>query len=132
MPSLEELRRWLRGEHLEGLPDARRRTGASSPVDGPAVAIGGVKVGNVDTSKMVRGVADHRYTISMDGADATLHFGKWKGHRLSDMAKVPEGRSYMDWMLKEGFGADIKDVVNHLRATSWGFETRSGRTRRRR
>lgn len=113
MPSLEDLRRWLRGASLPGAPDARRRA--------PEAAHGSTsRPGGVDAEKMARNRKDHRYTVSMDGADAVLNFGKHKGLRISDLAKTDEGRSYMLWLLKEGmgFGEDLLGIIRHVDGVS--------------
>lgn len=53
-----------------------------------------------------------KYTISIDGKDAMIEFGKHKGTPLSDIAKID--RTYLKWMLTEEFPRDLKDVCRYL------------------
>lgn len=51
-----------------------------------------------------------KFTMSGDGDDALLHFGKHKGERISDIAE--ENPDYLKWMIKSGdFDKDLLEIV---------------------
>lgn len=54
------------------------------------------------------------YTLSVDGKDAVLGFGKHKGKRLTDIVQVDKG--YLEWMLKSpgDFARELLDVVRYV------------------
>lgn len=98
MPTLEEVRRWLQGESVEGLPSRKKRR-QSVPVTPPDVA-------NARPSK--------QYKISADGTDALVLFGKqFPGAKLSDIVKTPRGRKYMSWILDKDFDEAFKAVCRY-------------------
>lgn len=89
MPTLDEIRRMLRGE--------------ASAIE--------EHVGVLDRSKIK--AKRKRYTISLDGFDATLGFGKWNGHSISDMAKTRAGRDYLEFILRDFDDEELKSVVEY-------------------
>jgi len=100
MPKLDELRNHFGG--VKKIPRKKRHP----PVDMKA---GAAKV--LKKKKIY-------YTISTDGEDAVLHFGKLDGNRVSDIAD--EDPSYLRWMLKEQDGklktimdSDLVSVVEY-------------------
>lgn len=114
---LDAIRRWLRGEEIDGLPekkkDGPRLRGKSADmvvIDDPIADGGGFS--GVDLEK-ISAKPSGRYTISMDGKDAVINFGKHKGKTLTSLAAGPD-RSYLDWMLNEGFPDDLKNVIKHI------------------
>lgn len=98
MPTLEELRRWLAGEHTEGLPE---RT-AVAPQKGAGVR---------EPDSKYAGREEKRYKISADGKDALLKFGVHRGKSLSVLA-VSEP-SYVTWLLSQDFPEELKDVARY-------------------
>ncbi len=61
-----------------------------------------------------------RYTISTGGDNALLKFGRHKGKMLTQI--IDEGNSsYLDFILKESFPEELKDVCRYLLRTmkSW-------------
>jgi len=186
MPKLEEVRRWLEGKHVDGLPDKwieqqkkppvktsdvlereldrQQRSGVASIVESDDFGLvlcpecGGDYIGlstpcfecgflypeNGITSvasgsamdPSIAPVAKHKkkkgtslekaldklrisipkpptrrakYTISADGRDAMLRFGKHKGETLSSIAIT--NPSYLVWMLEQDFEADLQTLI---------------------
>lgn len=55
---------------------------------------------------------DGRYTISQNGKDALINFGKYKGKRLTDI--IASGNiDYLNWIIRERFPDDLKDVCRY-------------------
>lgn len=97
MAKLTELRRWARGEPVEGLPN---RAGAPRITKEPDLVKGNP---NLET---------HKYKISTDGTDALLKFGRHYGRTVSYLAA--KHRSYLRWILRKAeFDQALKDVVAH-------------------
>lgn len=97
MPSLEELRRKLRGSPEAQEEKPKRR-------DVPAA---------VPTRNRKSG---GRYKISSDGDDALILFGKHSGSRVSEMVSDPDKKRYLkEFVLasSSGFSEDLKSVVRH-------------------
>lgn len=57
-----------------------------------------------------------RYKISADGTDALIMFGKHRGNKLSDIAD--KDATYCDFIIREEFPADLKDVARHQKRES--------------
>lgn len=121
---LDVIRRWLRGEDVEGLPSKRPRRqvhlqlgkGARTVIiDDPFIQEADGTRTKIDLDKISAGVrkTSGKYVISMDGADAVLHFGRHNGKALSFLA-ASEDRDYLEWMLKQDFPDDLVNVVNHV------------------
>ena len=97
MPTtLEQVRLWLTGENVDGLPDRTRIW----PIK---------KRGGLDMGKMAGACRHVQYTMSMDGSDAVLLFGKYRGQSVSVLVNKDE--EYCRWMLNEDFPPDLIDVV---------------------
>lgn len=55
---------------------------------------------------------DGRYTISQNGKDALINFGRYKGKRLTDI--IASGNiDYLNWIIRESFPDDLKDVCRY-------------------
>jgi len=64
----------------------------------------------------VRKKTGKKYKIVDDGRghkDAVLYFGKYSGSKVSHLVADEDGRSYLLWVLKEGFEDELKEVVVH-------------------
>lgn len=57
-----------------------------------------------------------KFTIAVDGLDAKLEFGKFKGTLISQLAGSREGCGYLDWMLEEDFPEALKEVIRVVRS----------------
>ncbi len=106
MPSLKEMRAWLRGD--KETPYGRSvgaQTVDQSPVPDPCPI-------DVDTGewRVVNALSGH-YSVSLDGKDALLNFGKHAGMRVSELAADADGRSYLDWILKSDFVNELLGIV---------------------
>ncbi len=55
------------------------------------------------------GGALRQYTIAMDGSDALIKFGKYKGQSLTQI--VERDPAYMNFILENDFPRALKDVV---------------------
>jgi uncharacterized protein (DUF3820 family) len=103
MATLEEMRRWLQGESIEGLPERTQDA----------------KRGSLDIDKMERmrkSKTNGRWRSILGGMDAVLLFGKFKGCRVSELIKKPDGFSYLEWMSSENFPRELQRIVNlHMR-----------------
>lgn len=114
MPSLEEMKRWLSGEDVDGMPPNRRPAKENEEEDTsePTPEIIARHMGlNLDKMrKLSKLSASPKYTISISGQDAILHFGKHNGLSLSQI-KDKGDTSYLDWLLKQDFSPHLKDVI---------------------
>lgn len=90
MPDLKDLRRWARGEDVEGLPE-------HDPVQPPDPI-------NADREWT-------RFKVSADGRDALLKFGEHRGRTLSWLSE--RHRGYLYWILKSDFPAALKDIARY-------------------
>ena len=119
MATLEELRRWFAGESVIGLPEINKAEKKPAPT--PLK----VKIKSGESSNLVKALEKKKktiksrtefvtgkYIISKDGDDVMLEFGKHKGRMLSDVAN--RDLSYLEWILKEKFPEDLKDVCEYL------------------
>jgi len=128
MPTLNEFRRWLRGERVPGLPSWPRfgsstvkGTGFSEPsgldsreeeeedyLPPPRLDLG------KDEERKTLLPSSGRYTIQVDGRDACLHFGKYSGKSLREIYSHPGGSGYLRWMLLQGFPEELKRIVQDV------------------
>lgn len=98
MPTLEEVRRWLQGEPIDGMPSRVRRKQVP-PIEPPVIT--GAK-------------PSKQFKISADGKDALLLFGKqFHGKRLSEIVTIPRGRKYILWILDRDFDEAFKAVCRY-------------------
>jgi hypothetical protein len=95
VPTLDEVRRWARGESVDGMPSRARVRSVDPPV-----------IAGARESK--------QYKISADGKDALILFGKqFRGKRLSEMTAIPRGRKYILWILDRDFDDAFKAVCRY-------------------
>lgn len=139
MSNIDEIRRWLRGENIDGLPPRvlawdkpmkrKRRVSQSDAAstheweivndvreDGTKPTLADRyrdKAAKKRAGKPTHPVFKHsgRYTVSDDGHDALLKFGKHKGNSISELAKSNSG--YLNWMLGQEFPEELKDIIKH-------------------
>jgi hypothetical protein len=78
------------------------------------------KKGGVDMSKMESkrkrppGSKSGKYTISADGRDALLLFGKHNGEHVSTLAKDHDHKSYLKWIISTGdFDGDLMEICEY-------------------
>jgi uncharacterized protein (DUF3820 family) len=122
MATLEELRRWFAGESVIGLPEINKAENESiitlppppTPKSKKSRKSNLVKAleKKKKTIKSRTEFVTGKYIISKDGDDVMLEFGKHKGRMLSDVAN--RDLSYLEWILKEKFPEDLKDVCEYL------------------
>lgn len=98
MAKLEEIRKWARGKKVKGLPEPIRR----NPVRKPQLE-----------NKIVPVWVNAKYSISAEGDDALLLFGKFRGNRVSELINTARGRSYLKWIMKREFQNDLKEVCRY-------------------
>jgi len=98
MPTIAELRKWLRGEASEAISDQSRYE--------PKLPTISEDFGHVQHAP--RG---GKYKISASGDDALLLFGKYHGQTIKELAEDANGIGYLRWMLAQEFPTDLKDVV---------------------
>lgn len=96
MPTLEEIRRWARGESVDGLPPIEH----VKPLDKPQVR---------------PGHSSRKYKLNADATDALLLFGTFHGQRISALVATPRGRKYIDWILDKEFDDELKAVCRYQR-----------------
>ena len=58
-----------------------------------------------------RFVDRERKLIWNDGGEPEFTFGKLRGRTLKEVTTDPDGRGYLEWMLKKDFAEDLKDVL---------------------
>ncbi len=107
MGTLRQMRQWLRGDSRTPYGD---RIGAPGQVSdpGPEPEPGG----SVDTDDWREVAATSgQYSVSLDGGDALLQFGKNAGKCVSELAESDEGRGYLRWMLQNEFVDEILGIV---------------------
>lgn len=128
MAGLKDIRRWARGEHVQGLPPRKfkrpapaiKRTlkpeaqGLDKPLPPPVPSFAGLAAAKTKKPKPAYGKA--RYKISADGTDALIMFGKHRGQKLSDIAD--KDATYCDFIIREEFPADLKDVARYQKRES--------------
>lgn len=107
MPDLKDIRRMLRGEEVEGIAPEPSRVARPRPKDSDPR----LSPSSVDLEKMT--VRSARYTVSTDGRDAVLNFGKHKGKTLSLLA-LSSDASYLDWILGQEFPEELKGIVRSV------------------
>lgn len=120
MADIEEMRRWARGEGVQGLPI---REFKADPVEQPSLS----KVLHREYTERAAAVPASasappapakrpppKYKISADGSDALIGFGKHRDKALSEIGKTDF--SYLDFIIKDDFPDDLKDVARHVRA----------------
>lgn len=95
MPTLDELRRWARGESVEGLPAIAVR----KPVERPAV----------DPTRRT----SRKYKLNDDNTDALLQFGLYRGQTVSSLVATARGRKYLSWILDRDFDDALKAVCRY-------------------
>lgn len=95
MPTLDELRRWARGEAIEGLPPIAPRKEVERPTR--------ARIGRVS----------RKYALSADNTDAWLNFGIFRGQHVSKLVETARGRKYLAWILDRDFDEELKAVCRH-------------------
>jgi hypothetical protein len=100
MPTLEELRRWARGERIEGLPQIAPRKEVD--VERP-------KLGAESSVRRLSG----KYKLNAEGTDALLQFGSFTGHAVSALVTTARGRKYLAWIVSKDFDEDLKAVCRY-------------------
>ncbi|KKN67570.1 hypothetical protein LCGC14_0460250 [marine sediment metagenome] len=106
MPSQKEMRAWLRGDKETSYGRSISVESINkSLADDPLAAV-------VDASgwRVVNAMSGE-YSVSLDGKDALLNFGKHAGARVSELAADESDRSYLEWMLKSDFVAELLGIV---------------------
>jgi len=94
MPTLEELRRWARGNRVQGMPNPLRRKSVEKP--------------------KLRGEQSKQFAIDPAGEDALLLFGKFRGSRASELVLSARGRKYLRWIVEDAdFPEDLKNVCRY-------------------
>lgn len=141
MPSLDELRLWLQGQEVEGLPEREEPEGPALVVNAEPELVKDCPTcegeGEVDAdvcpecegagtvkrdrprtpfAKRMRERAASKkrggkYRLTEDGKDATLMFGRHKDSTLSDLSKTRDGRSYLVWLVKQDFPEELKTMA---------------------
>lgn len=102
MPTLDEMRKWARGEATNSLPERPFAIERQVPERTLARAM---------EAKAVANKKGGRYNISTDGNDAMLLFGEHSGKLISAM--VNEQPKYLHWIMCEDFADDLKDVIRY-------------------
>lgn len=97
MPTLDELRRWARGEAIDGLPSVAPRKAIEPP--------------KLSAEMTVRG--NRQYKLNADGTDALLKFGVFTGQALSALVTTARGRKYIAWILDHDFDEALKSVCRY-------------------
>ena len=117
MPTLKEFRRWLLGQAIPGLPEWQGEDLAHRDLEDSEASDTKPRDGKLDVDKMittrVSGTISRRARWTMDstGTDALLHFGKFAGRTIRGLIVMPEGRSYLRWMLTQEFPEDLKTLI---------------------
>ena len=142
MPTIQELRRWLKGEDVQGLPKNKHQLEIKpNPFNHPAEKCNkchgtgvlvykpcrycsgeGWKPKSKSVNQMLVELKNrHRvnkskrayYTISVDGKDAILGFGKYINHSVSDLASFEDGREYLRWMRTGEFDPELMEICEY-------------------
>ena len=91
MPSIETLRKWLKGEDVDGYPPRSLSWDKAMAVSSA--------------------IKRTEYSISADGTDAVVKFGPYKGCRISYSILEKAFRDWLKTILAEGCPSDLKDVI---------------------
>jgi len=117
MPTLSDFRRWLSGEIVNGFPRWPALGGERKAEDeGPAEEDPRKKKFK-EKFEAARRKASAKYSLSLDGKDATLHFGKYSGTTIREIAKTRGGRSYLKWTTSQDFPEEIKKIIQEVLAS---------------
>jgi uncharacterized protein (DUF3820 family) len=108
--TLDELRNWLAGDTVEGLP-YRELPDALDELITKAPESGGKKRG-VDGGRMTK-ASRGRYEPLSDGNDAKLLFGRYSGRSVSSLANSRDKneKEYLVWLLSSDFPQSLKDII---------------------
>ena len=122
MATLEEIQRWARGEHVEGLPERKISPRAASKAHPPAAENNtGTLMEQFATSAVAKAKKPKaapppgglKYKVSADGTDALLHFGKHRGSTLTIIHAKDKG--YLVWLGRQDWvPSDLLDVIKYI------------------
>jgi len=93
MSTLDDLRRWLEGENVPGLPDRTNIWPLNRLVP------------------RAKRPSRRQYKVSDDGQDAILLFGKHKGKTVSQLAG--EDKGYLRWLMDGGWPMELKEIAEY-------------------
>lgn len=115
--TLDQVRSWLTGQTVEGLPHRDLPTPSTAEDDEEDDELVGEltgkskgktdRHGNRPGLPADAGKKRGRYTATKDGRDAKLHFGRFADKLLSEI----EDQTYLQWLLKEDFPESLKAIV---------------------
>jgi uncharacterized protein (DUF3820 family) len=116
MPTSEELLKWFSGESVEGMPENRPvKKSKKSKIDRKRSLTPEeiARSAGIDLDKLMKpsNNLSWRFTISTDGTDALLKFGKHKGKTVSKIYE--EDPHYLNWILRSDFPEELKDVIRY-------------------
>jgi uncharacterized protein (DUF3820 family) len=105
MPTLDEMRRWARGEVVEGMPPPAGKTLEQ--------VFKQQDEGKKQGGSPRRRWGSSEYKINTEGTDALLLFGKYRGKSISNIPA--KDRAYLLWLLAQPSAPqDLKDVIHFV------------------
>lgn len=122
MADLDAFRKWLStGKPTDGLPThwteeekrkQRMKPDAEEAKGGSARQARSTGGSLADKVKKASGkIKRPRFTMSVDGEDALLGFGRYSGSNVSDLARDEDGNDYLHWMIGQEFPDELKQVI---------------------
>jgi hypothetical protein len=108
--TLDQLRNWLAGETVDGLP--YRELPKSADELEVHILKSKDKKRSVEDKRLTK-VSRGRYEPLRDGEDAKLLFGRYSGRAVSSLAssRDKDEKSYLKWLLESDFPSSLKDIV---------------------
>jgi len=107
MPTIDEIRVWLSGQEIEGLPALREREREPEAKHPPKAMKTPADMRNQGRYRLHRDDSGHVI-------DATLYFGKYNGFCLSKLSTNREGKDYLSWMLKQDFPGELVELITSM------------------
>lgn len=137
MPTLREIRRWLEGNNVPGLPDRGiSRSGGDDAEPEPDIFSPSLESlfgsdplpkwrpdqNDGDFNRETGLILRPKYVIRADGTDARIMFGRHANKWVSEMARDPDELDYLNWLAdetKHAAGPDLADLVKVAKAYAY-------------
>lgn len=113
---LDKLRDWARGSDVKGLPRKSVVRPGRAILNRMAQVVEGMAKDGLSIPPAEPPPPTGykpKYKIDTTGTDALISFGKHRGKTLSEIGK--KDFTYLDFIIKDDFPADLKDVARHVK-----------------
>ena len=100
MPKFDEVRRWLQGEEVKGLPSLKWSKQ------------------RVEFELTPMSKCPSAFYTKLESGEHILNFGKYRGRSIERLCESVEGIKYLDWVRKRDFPKEFKTLINEIRICS--------------